>query len=471
MIAGRYSLDREVGRGGTGAVWLGRDEVLGREVAIKRVGVVPGGSSPDLVRAEREARIAARVNHPHVVAIFDLVEDDDQQWLVMEYVEGRNLADLVRDQGPMSPDEAAAILAQAAEALSAAHAAGVVHRDVKPSNILVTADGDVKLSDFGIARATADATLTQTGMVTGSPAYLAPEVASGQQATAASDVWSLGATLFHTLSGRPPYDVGDNVLGALYRIVHEETPQLENAGWLAPLLASSMVHDPAARWSMAEVSEFLRAGAGAARPSTAPLRVVPPPPEEPVDPTEVLTPAPVEPPAPAAPPPARRPRRSGGVLPWLVGAGVIALVVMIGLLLYYNNQDSPEPPAADPTGQTSKNTPRTTDPTDPTDPTEPSAAEMEEFAEQYVTTAASDPDAGFALLTPEYQEASGGLEGYAGFWGTVTNPRILDVQADPDNLTVTYTYRYNQGGEGNITETVTLQLVQEDGGYRIAGTV
>ena len=98
MIAGRYTLDREIGRGGMGAVWLGRDEVLGREVAIKRVGVVPGGSSPDLVRAEREARIAARLNHPHVVAVFDLVDDDDQQWLVMEYVEGRNLADLVRDQ-------------------------------------------------------------------------------------------------------------------------------------------------------------------------------------------------------------------------------------------------------------------------------------------------------------------------------------------------------------------------------------
>ena len=468
MIAGRYSLDREIGRGGTGAVWLGRDEVLGREVAIKRVGFVPGGSSPDLVRAEREARIAARVNHPHVVSIFDLVEHDDQQWLVMEYVEGRNLADLVRDEGPMSPDEAAAILAQAAEALSAAHAAGVVHRDVKPSNILVTADGHVKLSDFGIARATADATLTQTGMVTGSPAYLAPEVASGQQATAASDVWSLGATLFHTLSGRPPYDVGDNVLGALYRIVHEETPRLENAGWLAPLVASSMTHDPSARWSMAEVSEFLHAGAGAAPAPTptASLRVVPPLPDEPDDPTEVLTPAPAVPPPPADPPPARRPRRSGGVLPWLVGAGVIALVVMIGLLLYYNNQDAPEPPAADPTGQTSKSG---SDPTESTDPPEANAADMEEFAEQYVTTAASDPAAGFALLTPEYQEASGGLDGYAGFWGTVTNPRILDVKGDPDNLTVTYTYRYNKRGAGNITETVTLQLVQEDGGYRIAG--
>ena len=470
MIAGRYSLGREIGRGGTGAVWLGRDEVLGREVAIKRVGVAPGGTSPDLVRAEREARIAARVNHPHVVAIFDLVEHDDQQWLVMEYVDGPTLADLVRDHGPMPPDEAAAILAQAAEALSAAHAAGVVHRDVKPSNILVDAQGHAKLSDFGIARAAADATLTQTGMVTGSPAYLAPEVASGQQATPASDVWSLGATLFHTLSGRPPYEVGDNVLGALYRIVHEEPPRLDDAGWLAPLVASSMTHDPAARWSMAEVSEFLHAGPRATpvpKP-VEPLRAVPPLPEEPHHPTAVLSAVPPAPPEAPERVAAPRERRRGGVLPWLVGAGVVALVVMIGLLVYFNNQDPPEPPAAadDPTGQTSSDQSEPT--TEP--PPEPSAEAMEQFAQDYVTTAADDPPAGFAMLTPAYQGESGGLEGYESFWGTVTNPRILDVQADPENLTVTYTYSYNVRGEGTRTETVTLRLVQEGDGFLIAGT-
>ena len=472
MIAGRYSQDREIGRGGMGAVWLGRDEVLGREVAIKRVGVVPGGTSPDLVRAEREARIAARLNHPHVVAVFDLVQHDDQQWLIMEYVEGHTLAELIRDQGPKAPDDAAPLLAQAAEALSAAHGAGVVHRDVKPSNILVTAEGHVKLSDFGIARAEADANLTQTGLVTGSPAYLAPEVASGEQASAASDVWSLGATLFHTLSGRPPYDVGDNVLGALYRIVHEDPPRLDDAGWLTPLVESSMTKDPASRWSMAEVSDFLHAGPGAARVPTPvqPMHAVPPLPAEPDHPTEVLPAAPATPPPPPAPAPTseptpaavRRTRRPGGVLPWLIGAGVIALVVMIGLLIYYNDQDSPEAPSADPTGQTSEGS-------DPTDPPEANKADMERFAEDYVTTASDDPDAGFALLTEEYQESSGGIDGYTGFWGTVTNPQILDVEADPDNLTVEYTYSYNKRGEGKVTETVRLQLVQEDGGFRIAG--
>ena len=180
MIAGRYTLDREIGRGGMGAVWLARDEVLGRDVAIKRIGMVPGGGSPDLERAEREGRLAARLNHPHVVAVFDLVHEGDERWLVMEYVPGVTLGELVRRDGALTPDQAAPLLRQAADALAAAHSAGIVHRDVKPSNILVTGDGQVKLSDFGIARAEADASLTQTGLVTGSPAYLAPEVASGQ---------------------------------------------------------------------------------------------------------------------------------------------------------------------------------------------------------------------------------------------------------------------------------------------------
>ena len=249
MIAGRYTLDREIGRGGMGAVWLGTDQTLGRTVALKRIGIAPGGGTPDVQRAEREARLAARLNHPHVVAVFDLVddEDSDQQWMVMEHVEGTNLSEIVRANGPLPPDQIAPILAQVADALAAAHTAGIVHRDVKPSNILVTPDGNVKLTDFGIARSEADAALTQTGLVTGSPAYLAPEVATGQSATEASDVWSLGATLCHALTGKPPYEVGDNVMGALYRIVHEDPPRPDNAGWLRPLLAASMVKDPAAQ--------------------------------------------------------------------------------------------------------------------------------------------------------------------------------------------------------------------------------
>ena len=138
--------------------------------------------------------------------------------------------------------------------------------------------------------------------------------------------------------------------------------------------------------------------------------------------------------------------------------------MMIGLLVYYNNQDSPETPSADPTSQKSQE-----ERPDPSGPSPADKAEMEQFAQDYVATASSDPDAGFALLTPEYQVSSGGIDGYTGFWGTVTNPQVLEVEADPDNLTVEYTYSYNKRGEGKVTETVRLQLVQEDGGYRIAG--
>ena len=187
---------------------------------------------------------------------------------------GATLAELVRRDGALTPDQAAPLLRQAADALAAAHAAGIVHRDVKPSNILVTPDGQVKLSDFGIARAQADASLTQTGLVTGSPAYLAPEVASGQQATAASDVWSLGATMYHALVGRPPYDVGENLLGALYRIVHEEPPRLgAAAGWLAPVLLRRWPSDAEDRWSMAHVRDFLAAGPSAPLPAPLPRAV------------------------------------------------------------------------------------------------------------------------------------------------------------------------------------------------------
>ena len=289
MIAGRYSLDREVGRGGTGAVWLGHDEVLGRPVALKRIGLLPGADRTDLARAEREAKLSARLHHPHVVSVFDAVVDDDSWWLVMEYVDGADLGRLVRERGALSPDEAAPLLAQAAGALAAAHAAGIVHRDVKPSNIMVDRAGQVKLTDFGIARIASDPALTQTGMVTGSPAYLAPEVAAGARGDEASDVWSLGATMFHVLDGRPPYDLGDNVIGGLYRIVHEDPPRPAHAGWIAPLLEATMVRDPSRRWSMQQVHAYLDSGA-------------PPPSADDATATQVLPPVGVQPVPPASEP-------------------------------------------------------------------------------------------------------------------------------------------------------------------------
>lgn len=479
-VTDRYTLDREIGRGGSGAVWLGRDEVLGREVAIKRVGMPPGAVDADILRAEREARLAARVNHPNVVAVFDLVDTDDGHWLVMEYVAGTTLAKAIDTRGPMPPDTAAPLLAKIADALAAAHAADIVHRDVKPPNILLGDDGSVKLTDFGIARGVADASLTQTGLVTGSPAYLSPEVASGASATPASDVWSLGATMFHALAGRPPYDVGDNVLGGLYKIVNEEPPRLRNAGWLAPLLEVTMTRDPADRPTMADVRDYLRARPGekAAPPAAGtptPTRETPavataplgPPPAAPPSPPDGLTI--IGPPVPvddgAGDRESGRDRRAGVLA--VVGGAIAAVVAVIGVIILLSSGGDDEPTATgDGSSQSGEQrsdggSPAPSDPTTSDDaPERPTAEELESFAEAYVSTASTDPPAGFRQLTPAYQSRS---PDYREFWGSVSNPRILEVSGDPGSMTVTYTYRYNMRGAGNVTETVTLSLVQRDG--------
>jgi serine/threonine protein kinase len=470
VLAGRYDVGHEIGRGGMGAVWLARDTVLGRDVALKRIGLLPGASATDLERAEREARLAARLNHPHVVAVYDLVAEDDANWLVMEYVEGVTLATLIKNDGAMDADEAAGLIRQAADALAAAHQAGIIHRDVKPSNMLVTPAGDVKITDFGIARAEADASLTQTGLVTGSPAYLAPEVASGAGATEASDVWSLGATLFHTLAGHTPYDVGDNLMGALYRIVHEEPPRLADAGWLTPVLEHTMSRDPAGRWTMAEVRDFLAQGKD--------VRIHPAPVEGVGDDgTRVLHPAPVAaqavqavPPVTPAPPlsapvsaPARQPRRSPWA--WLAAAVVVVALLAIGYALL----------TAGSNGSGTAGTGASHPPSSPTQGSSHSSAPagagqaqaMEDFLTTYLATVTSDRHAAWEMLTPAYQDASGGFGSYSGFWGTIASATPSNVTADPAAMTVTYDVTYQKHNGTRTTEHHTLQLVHDGSSYLI----
>ncbi|MFC7500553.1 serine/threonine-protein kinase [Nocardioides sp. CPCC 206347] len=444
-VDGRYTLDREVGRGASGAVWLGRDEVLGRPVAVKRIGML-SGQTHDPARAAREARLAARINHPHVVSVFDLVQTDDALWLIMEYVDGPSLSSVVRESGPLTPTAAAELLEPVADALVAAHAQGVVHRDVKPSNILVSEAGGAKLSDFGIARGDQDATLTQTGLVTGSPAYLAPEVATGVLASPASDVWAFGATLVHVLTGRPPYHVeeGENgPLAVVYRIVRGDPPRPVEAGWLGPLVEMTMTADPAARPSMSEVRDYLRradpvsteATATAALPAMAPPLPRPPAPQP-------------------LPTPARSRRRT---TPLVVAAALVIAALVAAVALIGRGDDDPGRNAADGAGSTS--------PTGTAAPTR-TAGELEEFAETYVRTADEDPAAGFRMLTPAYQAES---PGYEAFWGPLRSPQILSIAADPTAMTVTYTYSYVFPGKGKRTEEVTLELEEQDGELRIAG--
>ena len=481
MIAERYSLDSEIGRGGMGVVWRGEDQVLGRDVALKRIGMAPGGASADLLRAEREARLAASLNHPNVVAVFDLVVENDEHWLVMEYVDSRNLAEVVRTGGPLSPDSAARLMAQAADALAAAHDSGIVHRDVKPSNILVSPHGRVKLTDFGIARMNQDATLTQTGMVTGSPAYIAPEVASGSPATPASDVWSLGATLYHALSGRPPYDVKDNMVAALYRIVHEDPPRLPEAGWLAEVLEATMARDPDDRWTMSQVRDHLVAtpGPDATRPTatqvvpaTAPLTVPDPTPD--ATPVAADTGSATPPESIAATPREREPRDRRRLVAWLTG-GAAALVAALLLWLAIgaaDDGDGETDTATDPSPSA-----ETSEASEPTEtPSETSAAdggtateeEIVAFGEDYVPTAISDPDTSWQMLTPEFQ-AETGRASYDGFWSTIADAEVYDVTADTEAMTVTYTVEYTrQNGSKAAPEQVTLGLVEQGGELLVA---
>ena len=453
VLAGRYALDHEVGRGGTGPVWLGRDDVLGRRVALKRIGLLPGADRTDVARAEREARLSARLNHPHVVAIFDVVAEPGTEdwWLVMEYVEGRTLGQVVAERGPLPPDEAAPLLRQVAEALAAAHAVGITHRDVKPSNVLVDREGIAKLTDFGIARVANDVTLTQTGLMTGSPAYLAPEVASGGRGDEASDVWSLGATAFHVLAGRPPYATAEgNPLGVLYRIVHEEPPRLPGVGRLAPLLEGTMAKDPARRWSMEQVQHFLASHVGTtASPSVG--AGVP----ASSDRTQVLRGAEI--PARtrvARPEPVRTPSRRRV---FAVAAAVAAPVLVVILAVALSGGGS-EPPSAASTGSSVAVGQAGVGPT---------AQGMEAFIRDYVATVAADPDAAWQMLTAKFQRESGGLAHYRAFWDSATNGRVLDITADPSTLTVSYQVHFDHFHNG--PGPTVLDLVFVDGHYLIDG--
>jgi hypothetical protein len=457
VIAGRYSLEREIGRGGTGAVWLGRDEVLGRRVALKRVGLLPGADSTDVARAEREARLSARLNHAHVVAVFDVVTDADTEdhWLVMEYVEGVNLGQLVAQKGRLTADEAAPLLWQVSDALVAAHAAGIAHRDVKPSNVLIDHHGQAKLADFGIARTASDASLTQTGMMTGSPAYLAPEVATGGRGDAASDVWSLGATAFHVLAGRPPYEGGDHVLATMYRIVNEEPPRLEDPGWMGPLLEGTMVRDPGQRWSMRQARDFLARSDQAVVPATtAPIEATAPA----YDPgTRVLgtVPAPAAA-APVAEPPSyddhsRRP--SARVLLVLGAAGLLVLVLVAFAALSGDGSGGD--------GNASGGSPGASVQARPT------AAGMESFIRDYVSAVSEDPDRSWTMLTPKFQRESGGLDHYRSFWADATNGRVLSITADPKSLSVSYHVHFDNFHNG--PGPTVLDLKYQDGHYLIDG--
>jgi eukaryotic-like serine/threonine-protein kinase len=293
ILGGRYELEDVIGRGGMGVVYRGRDRVLDRTVAVK---VLPAlfAENPTLVeRFEREARAAARLTHPNIVSVYDTGQDRTERYIVMEYVAGMSLAELLHERGPLPAREAVDLSAQIAEAMTAAHAAGIVHRDIKPANVMVLPSGEAKVLDFGIARATADAALTRTTMVLGSAPYIAPEVALGRSADARSDIYSLGCVLYEMLTRRPPFTgdlpavVMSQHTSADPRPPHELTSGVP--GGLEALVLQMLAKNPDDRPQRA--SELPAALRAALTDPTAATRVVPAPvptaPTAPTAPTQV----------------------------------------------------------------------------------------------------------------------------------------------------------------------------------------
>jgi eukaryotic-like serine/threonine-protein kinase len=450
LIGERYEMRRPVGQGGMGTVWLCTDQTLHRDVAVKRMGSLPGETTAGAARAMREARLTAAMNHRNAVAVYDVVEHDGATWLVMEYFPSRNLGAIIDEDGPLSPSRAGHIGAQVASALAAAHKLGIMHRDVKPSNILVGDGDDAKLSDFGIARAEVDATLTQTGMMTGTPAYLAPEIATGDGPTPASDVWALGATIYAAVEGDPPFGTSGNPVHLMSRIVQEPVARPNHAGPLLPVLGEMLAKDPRSRPTMAEAASRLER----------------PPPER----TRVE----------AMPPPAvpvGRPYNEGvdgnrrRWAPVLVGLIVVLILVVGGWALLRGNGGQDEPTASDPPDRA---TPSANKPTDAKQteqqPTESQSSETQptthtpkpqptgspaDFVRDYYSLMPDDTDAGWTMLGGSLK--SQGKANYEDFWNTIDDVELGSVTVEsPTSVVYDITY-VQSGGQSSEHKRITLE--------------
>ncbi|POX54634.1 serine/threonine-protein kinase [Streptomyces sp. Ru72] len=276
LLAGRYRLVDSIGSGGMGRVWRAHDEVLHRAVAIKELTAALYVTESDravlLARTHAEARAAARINHSAVVTVHDVLEHDNRPWIVMELVEGGSLADAVKERGRVEPSEAARIGVWVLRALRAAHSAGVLHRDVKPGNVLLAADGRVLLTDFGIAQVEGDTTITRTGEIVGSVDYLAPERVRGHDPGPASDLWALGATLYTAVEGRSPFR-RTSPLTTMQAVVEEDVAEPEHAGPLGPVITALLQKDPAHRPGADETEQMLAEAAEGRRSNAAQMFV------------------------------------------------------------------------------------------------------------------------------------------------------------------------------------------------------
>jgi hypothetical protein len=479
-VGNRYRLDERIGAGAMGAVWRSTDELLNRTVAVKELLAAAAPSTAagndaleeSRQRILREGRIGARLQHPHVISMFDVVVHEDRPWLVMEYLPSKSLAQVLGEKGALEPRQVADVGRQVADGLAAAHLAGVVHRDVKPGNVLLSEDGRVKLTDFGVSRAVDDVQLTRTGLIAGTPAFLSPEVARGGDPTAASDVFALGATLYAAAEGTPPFGLDDNAYALLHKVAMGEVRPPKKSGPLTAVIMWLLSREPTDRPSamqardvLAAVAEgreggpavpaFAAAAAGgtgntlameAATAAAAPP-IAPPPP-----PTSPQTSRPASEPGPARP----RRWRSGLialVALLVIGGGVAAAILTSGGGPGDpgDQQAAPPPPStsaaappapapaattaprtSEPAPTTTQAPPPTTTPTQAPDggaaPSDPVA-----FVQNYYALLPGNTDAAFALLSPAAQSASGGRSGYDGFYGRMQSVRVQSPRQTGDN--------------------------------------
>jgi eukaryotic-like serine/threonine-protein kinase len=443
-IGNRYRLEEQIGIGAMGVVWRGTDELLNRPVAVKELlAVAPSANAAEVEesrqRLQREGRIGARLQHAHVISMFDVVIHEDRPWLVMEYLPSDSLATVLRMKGPLLPVQVAAIGRDVADGLAAAHVAGVVHRDVKPGNVLIGTDGRVKLTDFGVSRAVDDVQLTRTGLIAGTPAFLAPEIAQGRTPTAASDVFALGATLYAAVEGVPPFGLDDNAYALLHKVATGTPHPPEHAGPLTPVLMRLLAVDPAARPSAAQARDLLDAvAAGKAVPELpAPTAVL-----GAVAPSGPSTRPDLVPAAPTAP------RRRA---PILVGA-LVALLAIGGGATAFALTRGPATPTAAPTTVASapptavpssaRAATPTTAPTPTAAPTSGAAVtDPVAFIQRYYSLLPSNPEAAFVLLSPNAQRQSGGHDSFVRFYSGMSQVTLQDPKQVGDN-TVSASIRF-----------------------------
>ncbi|GAB3675597.1 hypothetical protein GCM10027589_45700 [Actinocorallia lasiicapitis] len=278
VLAKRYRLLQALGHGAMGTVWRAHDELLERDVAIKEIRFPAELDENERVvfyrRTLREARAPARVKHKSIIEVYDVVQEHARPWIVMELVEAPTLEQHIKTHGPLRPEEAAALGRQLVDALDEAHAVGVLHRDIKPSNVML-APGRVVLTDFGLAVTNGSSTLTKHGTFVGSPAYVAPEVARGEKATPESDLWSLGATLYTAVEGRPPFD-HESVMATLSAVLTDNPAPMQRAGDLGPVIGGLLQRNPRKRLTHARLVERLERASTPRRSAAA--NTVPPEP-------------------------------------------------------------------------------------------------------------------------------------------------------------------------------------------------